>query len=229
MLAIAAPLMLPPGLGVRGQCPARSSSPVASPQGAQVEGLAGAHLAVWGTERERVMGPGTWWFPWTMHCSVSEPPTVRRAGGWGSAAWGPNSGQWWGATSEEVTPELPGRRGFCALHDDDAGDVSPESLSGTGPPTVPASFLPFSSPSSCPHLQHETSKNPINEGLGNRGPVLGSASHWLVTLVKYLLLALVSSSVKGGGQSLVAGRLGWELLEDRDRSPGYVVDEWKYE
>lgn len=92
---------------------------------------------------------------------------------------------------------------------------------------MPASFLPFPTPSSCPHLQHETSKNPINEGLGNRGLALGSASHWLVTLVKFLLLALVSSAVKGG--SLVAGRLGWELFEDRDQSPGYAVDEWKYE
>lgn len=73
-------------------------------------------------------------------------------------------------------------------------------------------FLSFSLSfrSSHSHPQRETSRNPTNEGSGYRGLAPGSASHWLVTLVKHPLLALVSSSVKGG--SLVAGKWGGSSL-----------------
>lgn len=80
LLGWAAPLMLALGLGVRGQCPVRSSSPVASLQGAQVEGLAGAHLAVWG-ERER-MCDGTWHMVVSMNNALQCFRTSYCVQGW---------------------------------------------------------------------------------------------------------------------------------------------------
>lgn len=132
------------------------------------------------------MCDGTWHMVVSMNNALQCFRTSYCVQGWrlGFSWVGPQPGPVGGATSEEVIPELPGRRGLCALHDDDAGDVSPESLSRTGSPTVPASFLPFSSPSSCPHLQHETSKNPINEGLGNKyaSLIMGAGNNFKINI-----------------------------------------------
>lgn len=149
--------------------------------------------------------------------------TSYSAQGWrlGLSRMGPqHSGQWWGATSEEVTPELPGRRGSVPCTMTCWGRVPREPVWSRA--TNSASFfspffLSFVLP---PPPTRDIQENPINEGLGNRGPVLGSASHWLVTLVKYLLLALVSSSVKGGGSRWWLA--GWGGSSLRMRSVSWV-------